>query len=155
MTNNELMHYGVLGMKWGVRKDDRSSSSGSSKSLKKKATATATKLKKTVTKTKTENKRRDAADRDSSRRHTMSDKDLKQKIERIQNEKKLKDLTNQEYHPAKTFVTDVLKTSGKTIAVAAVVTGGALLAKHISNKTNNEYVKKWMTDIDKRLNKKK
>ena len=33
--DNELMHYGVLGMKWGVRKDPRSSYSKATKKLRK------------------------------------------------------------------------------------------------------------------------
>lgn len=34
MSNNELLHYGILGMKWGTRRSSTSSGSGSSKEKK-------------------------------------------------------------------------------------------------------------------------
>lgn len=161
MHDDELMHYGVLGMKWGVRKSRSSGSSSSKKksAIKSKASnlkSNASNLKRKVTKTtKKEEAQRKRIDKDYKNRHTMSDKDLAKKIERIQNETKLREVINKEYHPAKSFVTDVLKTSGRVVATAALITGTALLTKIISDKTNNQLLKKWMNDLEKRLNKKK
>lgn len=79
-----LLHYGVKGMKWGVRKD-RTISSSERRRLKKEASI--------------EKKRTKALDRRSSARYTykqrkhLTDAELRQRINRLQMEKQLKDLS--------------------------------------------------------------
>lgn len=106
---DELRHYGVLGMKWGRRK----STSGRPSSTKKTKKMTA------------DEKKKASMRKDVKNRRTLSDAELKKKIERIKSEKQLKDLTNEEIAPGKKFVSDVLSSSGKKVATA-LVTGAAL-----------------------------
>lgn len=101
ITDDELAHYGVLGMKWGRRKGS--------------AVKSADKKKKAAMK------------KDVKKRRLLSDADLKKKLERIKMEKQLKDLTDDEISPGKKFVKDVMSSSGKKVATA-LVTGAALYA---------------------------
>ena len=106
---NELFHYGVLGMKWGVRRTPAQLAKSNGK-VKRKSEDNAKKsdMKKAV-----------------KSRRTLSDADLKKRIERIKMEKQLKDLTAEEISPGKKFVSEVLSSSGKKVATA-LVTGAVL-----------------------------
>lgn len=96
---NELYHYGVLGMKWGVRRTPAQLAKSNGK-VKRKSEDNAKKsdMKKAV-----------------KSRRTLSDADLKKRIERIKMEKQLKDLTAEEISPGKKFVSEVLSSSGKKL----------------------------------------
>lgn len=82
-----LVHYGVKGMKWGVRKARPLSSNS-----KRKKTSAQIKLKQ------------------------MSDEDLKKRIARLEMEKKYKELTAPQKSKGSKFVASVLETAGKDIA---------------------------------------
>lgn len=106
MNQSELYHYGVLGMKWGVRKKSaprKNSSKISSSNIqsvdkpsKKKAIAKGHNIKE------------------------WSDDELRAKINRLELEKKYKDLSSAENRKqtskGKAFVMEVLEKSGKNIA---------------------------------------
>ena len=106
---NELYHYGVLGMKWGVRRTPEQLAKANGRAKRKsKDNAKKSDMKKAV-----------------KSRRTLSDADLKKRIERIKMEKQLKDLTAEEISPGKKFVSEVLSSSGKKVATA-LVTGAVL-----------------------------
>lgn len=63
----------------------------------------------------------------SQNRRNLSDAELKKRIERLQTEKRLKDLTEADLSPGKAAVKEVLANSGKKVATA-VVTGATLYA---------------------------
>lgn len=99
MDNNELYHYGVLGMKWGRRKDRR----GSSGKIRKSSTP---------------------VHEDYVRAHSkksiksMSDAELRSRINRLQMEKQYTDLSNATpTKKGKIYAKKVLKTAG-TVASA-------------------------------------
>lgn len=102
-----LEHYGVKGMRWGVRHDrKRSSSSGRKKQVKdiKKKAKTASKY-----------------------RSTLSDAELDRRVSRLEREKKLRTLTESEVSPGKTAAKKLLSKYGAQVASVFVgaIAGGA------------------------------
>lgn len=89
--NNELYHHGVLGMKWGVRKDRSTVSKKSSK--------------KTQTKKKISVK-------------DMSDDEIRKAVNRLNLEKQLKLLSTENVSKGKIYTDKILKAS-TTIAAAS------------------------------------
>lgn len=93
MNNNELMHYGVLGMKWGVRRN-RSTSGKRSGLFKKKAK---------VSPQPQTSKKKSVKD--------MSDDELRKAINRLEMEKRYKDLSPKQVSKGKQFVNDFMNKS--------------------------------------------
>lgn len=138
---NELYHHGVKGMKWGVRKAQPKSSS-SSRSKKTSSTSKTSntfsvvnkmtakhklaKQKKLADKKALEEKReaevKANAEAEAKKKRTvrdMSDAELRERISRLELEKRYKDLNrsvNPEVHKGRDFVYDVLEKSGKNVA---------------------------------------
>ena len=98
MDNNYLQHYGILGMRWGVRRARPKSSSGSR--FSRKSYKNSKELKKKTIK-------------------DLSDNELRSKINRLELEKRYKELSGSDKQSSrgKKFVMDVLETSGKTSAI--------------------------------------
>lgn len=125
---NDLKHYGVKGMRWGVRRSERN----------------LTKVKSKRTQTE-DDKRKASMRKDVKNRRTMSTNELRNKIERLKMQKQLKDLTDEELSPGKSFVKKVLSNSGQKVATT-VVTGATLYAikaamsKEFNIKTMAEYM---------------
>lgn len=129
--NDELMHYGVLGMKWGVRRDRR----GASKTGKRRAA-------KKLTPDQKERQVRKAA---LKKRRTMSDADLKKRIERMKLEKEFKNLTREDVSPGKKYVGEIMASAGKktlTVAAAGAMAYGVRVAmtKHFDIKEAANFI---------------
>lgn len=86
---NYLEHYGVKGMRWGVRKA-REKSSGV--------------------------RRKKASTKPKRRVRDMSDEELRKAISRLEMEKKYKELTTPQKSKGQSFVNKVLTKSGEDIA---------------------------------------
>lgn len=114
MDNNELMHHGILGMKWGIRRyqnyDGTLTPAGKRRVNTGKVSKDSNKTQKPATSSKKSVKE-------------MSDSELREKISRLELEKRYKDLSkNSEQlktNKGKAFVMDVLEKSGKNIATQA------------------------------------
>lgn len=104
MDNNYLAHYGVLGMKWGVR---RASSKTSSSRSKSRSTKSLFSKKKPATKKKAKTKK-------SAKE--MTDAELKKAIERLELERKYSSLSPRKVNKGKDFVAKVIEKSGENIA---------------------------------------
>lgn len=94
-----LAHYGVKGMRWGVRRylDSRKERRAQRKERRK--------LRKSI--------------------RGMSNKELQDHLTRIQNEKKLRDLIDEDTQPGRTAVKRALATTGKVV-LGAALTGVAM-----------------------------
>ena len=109
MDNNELYHYGVLGMKWGVRKDR---GGGVSKTGRRGRPI----------------KERPPAHDDYKKAHSkksvreMSDAELRSRINRLDMERRYQELNPSTKNRGRKYVNSIIKT-GTTIATA---TGTAL-----------------------------
>ena len=114
--NNTLRHYGVLGMKWGVRKDRLKASMGRAKEQKerKKAREEREKLREESRKERQAQKRTESEKKHVSKnRGTLTDDEIRAKINRLRLEKELRELTEAEVSPGKKFAKEVLRESGK------------------------------------------
>ena len=101
----ELAHFGVIGMKWGVRKGPSAD----------------TKV------------RRNRAKMHKNRR-TLSDAELKKAVSRMQMEKKLKTLVEDDLIPGKMAAKEFLSKTGSAFVGAAAGAAGAALVKSYLDK---------------------
>lgn len=115
MDNNEFMHHGILGMKWGVRRYQNKDGSLTPAGKRRVQTGEIGKSSDSAVSSASSHKRSVKE---------MSDSELRDKISRLELEKRYKDLSKSS-EQAKTskgraFVMDVLEKSGKNIATQAV-----------------------------------
>ena len=96
--SNELEHHGVKGMRWGHRKTPVRSSRQTSSSTNKSSNRSS---KKTPSK--------------KSKIKSMSDSEIQSRIKRLEMEKRLSTLSNEDRHPGTSFVKNALKDSGKQV----------------------------------------
>lgn len=102
---DELQHHGIKGQKWGVRRFQNADGS----------LTTAGKQRASATKKRT----------DAKNRETLTNAQLKQKIERLQLEKQLRELTNAEVNSGRVYAQKILKDVGSKVLTTAA--SGALL----------------------------
>lgn len=115
MDETVIQHHGILGQKWGVRRFQN-----------KDGTLTA-EGKRRARSGKTEDQKASETEKrhDSKNRGTLTNAQLKEKIERLKLERELRDLTDDEINRGRKFVRDIMTDVGKKTLTTAL-TGAAL-----------------------------
>lgn len=108
---SELYHYGIKGMKWGVRRSDAQLSAARGR----KSSGDAQVV--------------DQRKKDLSNRRTMSTDDIKRRIERLKLEREFKQLTQEDIAPGKKMANDILKSAGNKVLSGAVAGAAAYAVK--------------------------
>ena len=113
MYDNYLMHHGIKGMKWGVRRS-KSQLARASKKSSKKADKEEEKSQSKASKSKTSFKKHVKA---------MSDQELQARINRLRNEQTYKELLAQDQdrmYAGKKFINEVMRGAGKDVSQQVV-----------------------------------
>lgn len=111
---NHLFHYGVLGQRWGIRRNKSSGGSLKSRLSAHYQRSVEQKYGKSSTDSKV------AKSLKKKRLNELSNDELKKLTTRMQLEKQYKDLKRSNASAGKKFVTDILRDSGKNVATSYV-----------------------------------
>lgn len=135
MENNELYHYGVLGMHWGVRRTPeqlghRTKSSGSARSAKARVRVNKKKAGSTnpMTAEEKEAKKKEAMDSHDPRqvyanKDLFSDAELRSAYTRLLMEKQIKDLTPKQKNKGAEYIDAAIKWGGKVTSLIGTGVG--------------------------------
>lgn len=139
MSDDFIVHYGIKGMKWGVRKDRRgrgrvtvvdsdsksgSSSSSGSDGSNRNSRRTQRALKR-AGKTKVSEIKRDNSLKSNPKNRRMTDTELRRAIERMDLERRYAQAIGSDRKSGKQVVAEILKDSGKQIAKQVLVNVGS------------------------------
>lgn len=140
--DDTLSHHGVKGMRWGVRKSITKSSKGS---FRKKALSKIDKYRVQKAKERLEKKKqraKDAAERKEIKKthdltrgkiKRLTDQELRTRLNRLQQEKQLRELVESEVAPGRTAVKRILKSAAIGLGTAAA-TGGLFYLARVGSK---------------------
>lgn len=126
MKNNELYHYGILGMRWGVRRTP--AQLGRSTTGKK--TSSSKSNSKKVSSTSKQSNKKSVKD--------MTDDELKSKINRLELEKRYKDLSSSDSSKGKVFTKQYLAEAGKKMLADTAVDVASQAVKYVIVKKVNK-----------------
>lgn len=126
-----LEHHGIKGQKWGVRRFQNKDGSRTAAGKKRESSP--------------DTKEKEARKADVKNRRTMSDTDLKKRVERMKLEKEYKTLVAEDTAPGRKYVSEILSAAGKktlTIAAAGVLAYGvkAAMTKQFDIKEAAQYI---------------
>ena len=133
LSENDLSHAGVLGMKWGIRKDRSSGSSDSSSTSGSSGSSDSSKGSKI-----SGYDRKELA----ARRKTMTDKELNDAVNRLQTEKRLKELAQADVSSGKKYAVSLLKKIGKSAVENTATTIGQTIGQETGKKIAEAILKK-------------
>ena len=122
-----IQHYGVLGMKWGVRRYQNADGTLTAAGNKRAAKQELKQAKKEAKAARKAEKQERA--NASKNRRQLSDEELNKRVKRLEQEKKLKNLTDEDVAPGRTAVKNFLKSTGGRVLTTAAV-GGLVYAGH-------------------------
>lgn len=125
---DDIMHHGVKGMKWGVRRSQAALDRAAGRPVKKTTRADRrAKKKRLAAAKKTSTKTKSGRSERKKNVRSLTDKDVESLIKRLENEKKLKSLIEKDVSPGKSFAKTIMTDSGKkaltTIASGAMIYG--------------------------------
>lgn len=126
--NDYLEHYGIRGMRWGIRRSEKQLANARGETKK-------TPKKKKTSKRQIKKAQKRAQERKLKK---MSDEELKKRIARLQLEKQYKDLTKPEVNKgvqvSKLALASLLTTSTVIGTTAAILKNGTKVYKMVSGK---------------------
>lgn len=122
--DEELYHYGVKGMKWGIRRTPAQLGHTTGTKKKKSGPSVLSKAKTAISNRREASKRKkvEASAKKSQKKKRlseMSDDELQARIKRLELEKRYRDLTPKQTHRGRDFVSRVLESSAENIAKQA------------------------------------
>lgn len=118
MGENELYHYGVLGMKWGVRKDRTRGGFGKKKARLVLESPLSQKKRQAESKTKTPDL--SSAEKGVKKISDMSDDELRSLINRMQMEQQYRDLLPKKQEKGKSFAKKFLAKNAEYVLTQVV-----------------------------------
>lgn len=150
--DDELYHHGIKGQKWGVRRTP-AQLGHTTGTKKKKSSGVASKIAKAASNKISESKENRAAKKahDNEVKKTqankkkkvseLTDDELRERIARLELEKRYKDLSPKQTHRGRDFVMGILETSGRNIATQTVTymmgTGVNKIAKALGSEDDH------------------
>ena len=139
LSENDLSHTGVLGMKWGIRKDRSSGSSSSSSSSDSSGSSGSS-----DSSGSSKGSKISGYDRKElvAKRKTMTDKELNDAVNRLQTEKRLKELAQEDVSSGKKYAVSLLKKIGKTTVETTATTIGQTIGQETGKKIAEAILKK-------------
>ena len=129
-STNDIWHYGIKGQKWGIRRyqnSDGTLTAAGKRQQKKEEKRQAKEARKQAKQVDKEIRQERAYA--SKNRRSLSDEELVSRVKRLEQERKLKNLTDEDVATGRTAVKSFLKETGRRVLTTAAI-GAAVYAGH-------------------------